>query len=89
MIYWFMGQTAVRGKTTLAKKLKDEVMGDTALYLDGDKLREIFGNCYSKEHFTREWREEQTQIQRGVTHSFIFQFFQRVVFPLQGWPMNQ
>ena len=68
MIYWFMGQPC-SGKTTLAKKLKDEVMGDTTLYLDGDKLREIFGNCYSKEHFTREWREEQTQIlQRFIAY---------------------
>jgi adenylylsulfate kinase-like enzyme len=59
MIYWFIGQPAC-GKTTLAKKLK--AVMDTALYLDGDDLRKIFSNSYSKEHFTREWREEQTKV---------------------------
>ena len=66
MIYWLIGQPAC-GKTTLAKKLK-EVM-DTALYLDGDELRRIFGNTNPKEHFTREWREEQTKVlQRFVAY---------------------
>jgi len=34
----------------------------TALYLDGDELRRIFKTNNPKEHFTREWREEQTRI---------------------------
>ena len=67
MIYWFMGQPC-SGKTTLAKKLKVEVMTD-ALYLDGDELRRIFNTNNPQKHFTREWREEQTQIlQRFIAY---------------------
>lgn len=38
-----------------------------ALYLDGDELRRIFKTNNPVEHFTREWREEQTRI----LHRFI------------------
>ena len=66
MIYWFIGQPEC-GKTTLAKKLKQVI--PTALYLDGDELRRIFKTNNPVEHFTREWREEQTRIlQRFIAH---------------------
>jgi adenylylsulfate kinase-like enzyme len=66
MIYWFIGQPAC-GKTTLAKKLK--IVLPRALYLDGDELRKIFKTNNPTEHFTREWREEQTRIlQRFVAY---------------------
>ena len=70
MIYWFIGQPG-SGKTTLARRLK--VHFDTrrvpSLHLDGDDLRVIFGNSYSKEHFTKEYRIEQTRLlQRLVAH---------------------
>lgn len=67
MIYWFIGQPAC-GKTTLAKLLKQAIYTNV-VYFDGDDLRRLFGNSYSKEHFTREYREEQTRIlQRFVAY---------------------
>ena len=66
MIYWFIGQPEC-GKTTLAKMLKQRL--PNALYLDGDELRRIFKTNNPVEHFTREWREEQTRIlQRFVAY---------------------
>lgn len=66
MIYWFIGNPEC-GKTTLAKMLKDQL--SDSLYLDGDELRRIFGKSNTKEHFTREWREEQTRIlQRFIVY---------------------
>lgn len=71
MIYWLIGQPGC-GKTTLAKRLKREFenLGTaTILHLDGDALREIFGNNYNKENFTKEYRIEQTKIlQKLVRH---------------------
>ena len=70
MIYWFIGQPG-SGKTTLAKRLKRCFDADNypAIHLDGDDLRVIFGNTYSKEHFTKEYRIEQTRLlQRLVAH---------------------
>lgn len=70
MIYWFIGQPGC-GKTTLARRLKKEfdAKGHPSLHLDGDDLRVIFGNAYSKEHFTKEYRIEQTRLlQRLVAH---------------------
>jgi adenylylsulfate kinase len=67
MIYWLIGQPAC-GKTTLAKLLKP-MLGICCLHFDGDDLRKIFGNSYSKEHFTKEWRKEQTRaLQRLVAY---------------------
>jgi len=66
MIYWIIGQPSV-GKTTLAKLLQAKI--ENCLYFDGDDLRKIFGNSYSSEHFTREWREEQTRaLQRLIAY---------------------
>jgi adenylylsulfate kinase-like enzyme len=40
-----------------------------SLYLDGDELRHIFKTNNPAEHFTREWREEQTRIlQRFIAY---------------------
>lgn len=40
-----------------------------AIYLDGDELRRIFKTNNPQQHFTREWREEQTRIlQRFVAY---------------------
>lgn len=60
MIYWFIGQPG-SGKTTLAKAF---VKGYTwpILHLDGDDLRVIFGNSYQPQHFTKEYRIEQTRV---------------------------
>ena len=66
MIYTFIGQPC-SGKSTLAKMLHKKLPG--SLYLDGDELRRIFKTSNSAEHFTREWREEQTRIlQRFVAY---------------------
>ncbi len=66
MIYTFIGQPA-SGKTTLAKMLHKRLTG--SLYLDGDELRCIFKTNNPAEHFTREWREEQTRIlQRFIAY---------------------
>jgi len=71
MIYWFIGQPGC-GKTTLAKRLKSEFESkgsETILHIDGDNLREIFGNSYNKENFTKEYRIQQTEIlQRLIGH---------------------
>ena len=73
MIYWFIGQPGC-GKTTLAKRLKSEfesLGSDNILHLDGDNLREIFGNSYNKENFTKEYRIQQTEIlQRLINHIY-------------------
>ena len=64
MIYWFIGQPGC-GKTTLAKMLKKqfESLGhDSILHIDGDDLRNIFGNNYNKENFTKEYRIQQLEI---------------------------
>ena len=67
MIDWLIGQPGC-GKTTLAKLLK-LMLGVDCLHFDGDDLRKIFGNSYSKEHFTKEWREEQTRaLQRLIAY---------------------
>jgi adenylylsulfate kinase len=58
MIYSFIGQPC-SGKSTLAKMLHKKLPG--SLYLDGDELRRIF-KTNAPQHFTREWREEQTRI---------------------------
>jgi adenylylsulfate kinase len=42
MIYWFTGQPGA-GKTTLAKELIT-YLGDDAIHIDGDDLRDIFQN---------------------------------------------
>lgn len=60
MIYWFIGQPAC-GKTTLAKLFIRYHYMPKYLFFDGDDLRKIFGNAYAPEHFTREYREEQTR----------------------------
>jgi adenylylsulfate kinase len=66
MIYTFIGQPA-SGKTTLAKMLHEQMPG--SVYLDGDELRKIFGKSDPTQHFTREWREEQTRIlQRFIAY---------------------
>jgi len=70
MIYWLIGQPG-SGKTTLARKLKQHFDAEMrpAIHLDGDDLRIIFGNLYSKDHFTKEWRIDQTRtLQKFVAH---------------------
>ena len=42
MIYWFTGQPGA-GKTTLARELIT-YLGDDAIHIDGDDLRDIFQN---------------------------------------------
>jgi adenylylsulfate kinase-like enzyme len=45
------------------------MLGGDYIHFDGDDLRKIFGNSYSKEHFTKEWREEQTRaLQRLIAY---------------------
>lgn len=69
MIYWFIGQPCT-GKSTLAKLFKqrrEKVIH--CVSFDGDDLRNIFGGTYSKEHFTKEYRIEQTRcLQRLVEY---------------------
>lgn len=69
MIYWFIGQPGC-GKTTLARRLKKyfDGKGISALHLDGDDLRKIYG-AYKQEHFTKEYRIEWNRIlQRFAAH---------------------
>lgn len=67
MIYWFIGQPG-SGKSTLSKRLKEDTLR-SSIYLDGDDLRKIFGNSYSKEHFTKEYRVQQTEaLQRFIAY---------------------
>jgi len=69
MIYWFVGQPCT-GKSTLAKLFKER--REKVIHcvsFDGDDLRAIFGGTYSKEHFTKEYRIEQTRaLQRLVEY---------------------
>lgn len=69
MIYWFVGQPCT-GKSTLAKLFKEH--REKVIHcvsFDGDDLRNIFGGTYSKEHFTRDYRIEQTRsLQRLVEY---------------------
>lgn len=70
MIYWFIGQPGC-GKTTLAKQLKARFnnRGISAVHLDGDDLRVIFGGTYKSEHFTKEYRDTNTRkLQAFVEH---------------------
>lgn len=70
MIYWFIGQPGC-GKTTLARKLKDQfgATGISSIHLDGDDLRDIFGGTYKQEHFTKEYRDTNTRkLQRFVEY---------------------
>jgi adenylylsulfate kinase-like enzyme len=70
MIYWFIGQPGC-GKSTLAKTLKKEFnsKGIDVVHLDGDDLRVIFGGLYKTEHFTKEYRENNTRtLQKLVEH---------------------
>ncbi len=66
MIYWFIGQPGC-GKTTLAKAFQSYVkhQGFSAIHMDGDDLRLIFGNTYNKEHFTKEYRDTNTRKLQG------------------------
>jgi len=77
MIYWFIGQPEC-GKTTLAKKLKADKIRN-ALYLDGDELRRIFKTNNPQQHFTREWREEQTRILQRFVAYVADQYFNVVI----------
>ena len=71
MIYWMIGQPGA-GKTTLAKRLKNEfdAKGNPCIHLDGDDLRKIFSVPYeNRDSFTREYRAEQTKLlQNFVSH---------------------
>lgn len=69
MIYWFIGQPAT-GKSTLSKLFKSTVdKFQHCILFDGDDLRVIFGNAYSKEHFTKEYRMEETRkLQRLIEY---------------------
>jgi len=62
MIYWFIGQPGC-GKTSLARELKArfDATGVPAVHLDGDDLRNIFGGTYKTEHFTKEYRDNNTR----------------------------
>ena len=62
MIYWLIGQPGT-GKTTLARALKShfDANGLPSIHLDGDDLRKIFGGTYHQEHFTKEYRDNNTK----------------------------
>lgn len=62
MIYWFIGQPGC-GKTSLARELKKQfdATGIPSVHLDGDDLRNIFGGTYKTEHFTKEYRDNNTR----------------------------
>lgn len=71
MIYWFIGQPGC-GKTTLAKLFKNKLkkhLYKSVVHFDGDDLRILFGGLYKSEHFTKEYRVEQTrQLQKILAH---------------------